>query len=199
MSGWRAGLSMGVIVALGIAVWAAVSTGESPAVETSTSTTTSTTTSSSSTTTTSATTSLPETTSTVDAEARLEEIGLIVHDLWFRWLSAIYHEDHEALFEIVATEAFLRDFDRAVDSLSFSREPQEADLAVEIHEILLDTPDCLVVYRTISANGLLLDGRPSVRVDVLWPHGQSWRLATGWGHPDDLWMSDCTGIREELP
>ncbi len=112
MRRWRAGLSLGVIAALVVAIWAAVSAGgqrtDPPA--------TSTTTAPSSTVTTTAgapssTTSKPTTTvtsrptsTTIDSEARLEEVRLILQDLYYRWFDAIYRNDGEAVREVVATE-----------------------------------------------------------------------------------------------
>ncbi|HSJ33692.1 MAG TPA: hypothetical protein VLB85_01380, partial [Acidimicrobiia bacterium] len=95
---WRPALSLGVIAALAVAVWAALSAGddEPPPSTVTTSTTTSTVTST--TTTVPATTSktsavtsstaAPET--TVDPEDRLEEVRLLLEDLYYRWFDAIY-------------------------------------------------------------------------------------------------------------
>lgn len=201
----RAGLGLGVIAALAIAIWAAVSrgNGDPPPTTASTTTvattaTTTSTTIASTTSTTAATTTTPAET-TVDPEARVEEVRQILQDLWFRWLLALYNGDATGLTDVVATQAFLESFEGAVGTLEFTREPTEDDLDVTIHEILRDTKDCLVVHRTVDAGDLLAGDSAVVGVDVLWPHDGGWRLATGWVHPTDRWQSDCDSIREELP
>src|SRR5690606_2934523 len=134
----RAGLSVGVIVTLVIAIWVAVSSGDDePATTTVESTTTSATTLATTTTTTppatTATTSGSTTTpteTTVDEEARIEEVRLILEDLYFRWFDAIYRNDEEAVREAIATERYLTDFRNAVGSLDIPRQPEREDVAV---------------------------------------------------------------------
>ena len=113
MRRWRAGLSLGVIAALVVAIWAAVSAGgqrtDSPATSTTTapSSTVPTTAGAPSSTTSKPTTTVTSrpTSTTIDAEARLEEVRLILQDLWFRWFDAIYsQDDEEAVRQVVATE-----------------------------------------------------------------------------------------------
>ena len=207
----RVGLGLGVIAALAIAIWAAVSQGgDEPPATTSSITTTTTTTTSAPTTTatptttpTSAPTTQPPSGTTTEAgtdpEARAEEVRQLLQELWFRWLHAVYSDDPSDLNQVVATQTFLDSFESAVDTVAFNREPKPDDLEVTVHEILRDTPDCLVVHRRIDAGDLLAGESISEGVDGLWPHSDGWRLASGWIDPRDLWEEDCESIREELP
>ena len=104
----RAGLGLGVIAALAIAIWAAVSRGNGDppptTVSTTTVATTATTTSTtiaSTTSTTAATTTTPAET-TVDPEARVEEVRQILQDLYYGWFLAIYNQDEETVRTIIA-------------------------------------------------------------------------------------------------
>lgn len=201
----RAGLSVGVIVALVIAIWVAVSSGDDePAPTTLETTTTSATTLTTTTTTTppatTATTSGSTTTpteTTVDEEARIEEVRLILEDLYFRWFDAIYRNDEEAVREAIATERYLTDFRNAVDSLDIPRQPEREDVAVSGVEILRDSESCLVTYATVDARQLLGDEGEGSRVNVLLYSEGRWKLATVWTNKTDLWQQDCE-IQPEL-
>ncbi len=131
---WRTGLSLGVIAALVIAIWAAVSAGGDETDPPATSTTRETTTTSPKSTTvaeSSSTTSEPSTTvtteptpTTVDSEARIEEVRLILQDLYYRWFDAIYRNDEDAVREVVATEDDLDAFPRAVENMHAPARPR---------------------------------------------------------------------------
>src|SRR5690606_29302783 len=124
----RVGLGLGVIAALAVAIWAAVAQGGDETPSTTTTlppsttsappTTISTTTVAPTSTTTTPTTTPAETTATtVDAEARAEEVRLILQDLYFRWFTAIYNEDENTVLEVIATQRYLEDFRRAITTL----------------------------------------------------------------------------------
>jgi hypothetical protein len=206
MSAARTGLGIGVIVALAVAIWAAVSSGNdevpptsstsSPASSTSMSTSSSTATTP--TTTTSTATSVPGTT---DPGARLEEVRLILEDLYFRWFDAIYRKDEEAVMDVIATPERLDAFREAAANHQYPTEPLREQVAVRELELLRDGPDCLVTFSTLDLTGWLGDGMTSSAVDVLWPHDErSWRRASLWTNRNDLWENDCTGERDnELP
>jgi hypothetical protein len=206
MSTARTGLSIGVIVALAVAIWAAVSSGNdevpptssTSATVSSTSVSTSSSTTTTAPTTTSAATSVPGTT---DPEARLEEVRLILEDLYFRWFDAIYRNDEEAALDVVATPERLDAFREAAANHQYPTEPLREQVAVRELEILLDVPDCLVAFSTLDLTGWLGEGMTSSAVDVLWSHGEeSWRRASLWTNRNDLWESDCTAERgNELP
>lgn len=206
---WRLALGLGVIAALAIAIWAAVSqAGDEPPPPTSTTNpvlTTSSTearTSSTSTTATTTTTAEPSTTTetTADPDARVEEVRQILQDLYYRWFDAIYRNDEEAVLAVVATQQGLESFQRAVDELNAERAPTLEDIQIRELEILLDEPNCLVTFAEVDLTAWRgPDARGSV-VDVMWPHDSSWRFATSWSSKGDLWEQDCTGIRDnELP
>lgn len=197
---WRiVGAGVVVVALAALAIWLSGNDAEPIAAPTTTTVTPTTTTPPPETTAPVTTTTTEATTTTHDPEAREEEVRLILEDLWFRWLDAVYREDRSMLANIVATQSYLDDFEGAVTGVSFTRTPDPSDLDVSIASVLRDTPDCLVVERTIDS-GDLIDGSPVSRgVDVLWPHDGGWRLATGWTSAGDLWEMDCSGERIELP
>jgi hypothetical protein len=207
---WRPALSLGVIAALAVGVWAALSSGdeEAPASTTTTTTTPATSTSLATTTTaappttdttvgTTSSTAAPDT--TISSEARLEEVRLILEDLWFRWFDAIYRNDEDAVRAVIATEAGLEDFREAVTSVAYAGSPSRGDVLVEHPEILRDDEQCLVVYSTLNVSGFVEEPGTSAGVDVLWPHEAGWRRATRWGNRGDIWEQDCDAQSGQLP
>src|SRR5690554_310862 len=158
----RVGLGLGVIAALAVAIWAAVAQGGDETPSTTTTlppsttsappTTISTTTVAPTSTTTTPTTPGETTATTVDAEARAEEVRLILQDLYFRWFDAIYRNDEEAVREIAATQNNLEDFHRAVEQLRFPRAPTPDDIRVSDVEILRWDESCLVVYSVLDVS-----------------------------------------------
>ncbi len=208
MSRWRIGLGAGVVVVLVVAAWAAVSSigKEVPTTVTSspTITTTSTTvppaTAVATTHPTTPTTSAPSPDTTSHAEARTEEVRLILEDLYFRWFDAIYHNDEEAVRKVVATERRLANFRRAVDELDLPTPPGRYDIVVSRVEVLRDSPDCLVTFSEVDQTMWRGPGMRSSIVDVLWAHEDHWRFATSWQNRGDLWEGDCDASRsDELP
>lgn len=211
---WRPALSAGVIVALAVAVWAAVSSGgDDPpdttvaALTTSTAATATTVTTMAAVTATTADsptatapTSTATTATTTDSEVRVEEVRLILEDLYFRWFDAIYRNDEAAVREVVATEARLAAFHEMAANHGYPSPPAREAVRVLELTVLLDSPDCLVVFNTLDLSEWLGDGERSSGVDVLWPHETGWRRATLWTHPNDLWRTDCEADRsDELP
>ena len=144
------------------------------------------------------TTTSAVTTTTTEVQ-RLAEVEAILTDLWFGWFDAIYRKDADALWDVVATTPYHQAGVRAMDRLEFESAPDADVLGVLVEGILLDRSDCLVVQNTISVPFLVGDPvAPSV--DVLWSHEGTWRLATSWVHPNDLWLADCDEVeREETP
>ncbi|CAN5878210.1 hypothetical protein BH23ACT5_BH23ACT5_14090 [soil metagenome] len=209
MTGWRAGLAAAVVIALAVTVWAAVSPDDQPVPTTfappstvpPTSTTTTPTTPTVPTTTTDTpvtATVVPDT--TFDADARTEEVRLILEDLWFRWFDAIYHDDEEAVREVVSTQRGLDDFAQAVAQMDLPRKPQRGDVRVQAVEVLRDDDDCLVVFHDLDLTEWRGPDSQSSLVDVLFPYESGWRFATTWQNRNDLWEADCEAERsDELP
>lgn len=205
---WRPVLSMGVIVALGVAVWAALSAGNDDVPTTSTVSSSSTTTASTPTTTplptttTSGSTTAPPTTSapttTIDPEARIEEVRLILEDLYYRWFDAIYRNDEEAVRDVVATSNNIADFREAVTTLNLERPPERGEIRVTDVEVLRDDSRCLVAFSTLDVSAWRGAGATTEGVDVLLPVSGDWRLATTWESESDLWQTDCE-IEPDLP
>jgi hypothetical protein len=193
----RAGLGLGVIAALAIAIWAAVSrgNGDPPPTTASTTTvattaTTTSTTIASTTSTTAATTTTPAET-TVDPEARVEEVRQILQDLYYGWFLAIYNQDEETVRQVIATQRYLDDFRRAIAEVDYPRAPTQEDVVVTDLEILRDSNECLVTYSTIDVSRWLGDGASVTSVNVLLPVHGEWRFGTAWMYRDDLWQQDC--------
>lgn len=190
-------------MALMVAVWAALSSGaDDPPASTGVTTTTVTTTSvpettatTSAPTTSTTVTSVPDT--TVNPEARVEEVRLILQDLWFGWFDAIYHNDEEAVREVVATEASIQNFRDAVPQLGADRPPQPDDIVVDGVEILMETPECLVVFSELDLSSWRGEEAVTSGVDVLWDFGDTWRKATRWTNRGDLWQNDCISDRSD--
>ncbi|HJR93345.1 MAG TPA: hypothetical protein VJ938_12950 [Acidimicrobiia bacterium] len=206
MSRARVGLSIGVIVALAVAIWAAIAAGGDDPPSTTTSAppvTTTTTVAPTTSATTPSTTSAPATSTpdtTTDAEARLEEVRLIIRDVWFGWFHALHRNDEEAVLEVIATPERLENFHSTAASVEYESEPTPAGVVVSEVEILQDSEDCLVVYSTMDVSQFQGEGSTTSGVDVLWPHDGEWRRATRWNSPSDLWEADCTADRSnELP
>jgi hypothetical protein len=134
-------------------------------------------------------------------EDRLVEVEGILQGLWFGWFDAIYRQDPDALWQVVATTRFYDAGVAAMDSMEFVAAPSSEGVDVSLTEILLDRDDCLVVHHSVDISMFLGPGEDSQTVSVLWPdalHG--WRFATAWQHPRDLWLMDCdTMEREETP
>lgn len=201
MRGLRLGTAIAVVLGLlAVAVWAFSSdgdSGEAAAASTSTATPPTTSTSrpvTSSTSTTS--TTVAETTSTTSVEQRVAEVEAILEELWFGWFDAIYRQDEDALWQVVATTTKHTEGVEAMEIAGFDRAPTPEDIDIEVIEILLDRPDCLVVYDEIVVSGFN-DG-VSAGVDVLWPDDRyGWRIATAWVNPNDLWQADCDDLERE--
>lgn len=198
----RVGLGLGVIAALAVAIWAAVAQGGDEIPSTTTTlppsttsappTTISTTTVAPTSTTTTPTTTPAETTATtVDAEARAEEVRLILQDLYFRWFDAIYRNDEEAVREIAATQNNLDDFRNAIEEMDLPSAPDPGDIQIHDVEVLRWDESCLVVYSVLDLSNWRGDGAISEGVDVLLPVEGEWRLGTAWGNKSDLWQQDC--------
>lgn len=201
----RVGLGLGVIAALAIAIWAAVSQGgDEPPPTTTTSTLTTSSTesrpSSTSTTVTTTTTAGPSTTvtdTTTDPEARVEQVRQILQALYFGWFTAIHNKDEEAVREVIATERYLEDFRTAVTTLEYPRPPNKDEIVIKDLEILRDTENCLVTYSTVDLTLWLGEDATVSGVRVLLPVGGDWRFGTAWTHKEDRWQQDCD-IEPEL-
>lgn len=208
MRSWRTGLSLGVIAALVIAIWAAVSAGGDETDPPATSTTRETTTTGARSPTTeenSSTTSEPSTTvtteptsTTVDSEARNEEVRLILQDLYYRWFDAIYRNDEDAVRQVIATGVYLNAFRDSVENMELPRAPQYDDIVIRDLELLRDTRRCLVTFATIDLTSWRGQDALTSGVNVLLPVNGGWRFATSWTNKSDLWEADCD-IQPELP
>ena len=147
------------------------------------------------------TTTIEPTTVTTTAAQRLAEVEVLLRDLWFGWFDAIYRKDPDALWEVVATT---RNYDAglaAMDTMTFIEPPTLEGVVIEDLALLLDRSDCLVVEQTLDLSSFRGAGSIGSTVSVLWPDSRrTFRFATDWRLPNDLWLQDCdTLMREDTP
>src|SRR5690606_17654398 len=114
-----------------------------------------------------------------------------LEDLYYRWFDAIYHNDEEAVREVIATERYLEDFMRAASSHTYPRPPEHSEIRISDIEILRDGAECLVVFVELDLSEWLDDQIPGSTVQVMYPQGNSWAFASNWQHKGDLWEQDC--------
>ena len=141
------------------------------------------------------TTTTVATTQTTTAEQRLAEVETLLQELWFGWFDAIYRKDQDALWKVVATTRSHDAGVAAMDIMEFTGQPGAAAVHIHSLEMLLDRADCLVAFYTIDVSDFRGTGSASEHVSVLWPDDEhGFRLASGWTHPDDLWLMDCDDL-----
>jgi hypothetical protein len=190
---------IGVVVALAVAVsfLAFQSDEDPPLVTTSTRATIGSTTS---TTVSSSISQHPATTtSTTTAAQRQAEVEELLQNLWFGWFDAIYRKDADALWEVVATTRSHESGVDAMESMEFFDVPALSQILIPDQEILLDRPDCLVVFYSLDVSGFRGSGAITDTVSVLWPDERyGFRMATGWRHKNDLWQMDCDTLEREV-
>ena len=201
--GWRVGVVIALIVVMAIALVSLLLRDSDAATAGTTLAQTTTSLPATTTSTPTSPTTAPSTTTTINPEARIAEVELILEDLYVRWFDAIYRKDESALPDIVALQ---RSYDAAVEAMStaeFTASPAEAGVDVAVIEVLLDRPDCLVVHYDIDVSRFFDAGQPAASaVRILWPRGDSgpWRMARLWSGPGDLWNADCDLTdRTEIP
>ncbi|HET9261339.1 MAG TPA: hypothetical protein VFP42_14565 [Acidimicrobiia bacterium] len=173
-------------LAIGVFVFWPRSDGDDPPVTIAEATTTTT---QARTTTTSAppsTTTSDDGTHVVETEAEAEEI---LRELWFGWFEGIYNQDENRIREVVATQQML-DAAKSAFGGSFSSAPTRNGIDLDL-EILRSDSDCLVVYGTLDVGAFRGPDAESTTVQVLRNVDESWRFATSWIHPEDLWEADC--------
>lgn len=146
-------------------------------------------------------TTLSEEPPTTTAEQRRAEVTAILQENYFRWFDAIYRQDADALWEVVATSRAYEDGVNAMGAMAFLKSPSQDEVAIQVRDLLLDRPDCLVVYFEIDVTAFRGAEAVAQAVDVLWPTASGdWRFATSWSNPDDLWLDDCDLLeREDTP
>ena len=196
----RQGFAAGIVVVLAVvAVVAFVRDGDpAPAVTAAVSSTTTTTTTTS---TTSTTTTVVGVSPSSMAGDRVAEVEAILQDLWFRWFDAIYRKDADALWGVVATQELYDAGLTAMETMTFTVDPVREATVVDVREILLDRPDCLVVWHDLDITDYRGSDATADAVVVLWPSDRfGWRLMRNWKNPDDLWINDCDLVtRRDLP
>ena len=144
-------------------------------------------------------TTVETSTTATTPEQREAEVEEILTDLWFGWFDAIYRKDADALWEVVATTPYHQAGSSAMSTLTFIKPPSTGEVSISDLEILLDRPDCLVAFYYVDFSQIITE-EPSQTVSVLWPVDSTWRFASQWLFPNDLWQADCDDlVREETP
>jgi hypothetical protein len=150
------------------------------------------------------TTTVEPTTSTTTAAQRLAEVIEIARQQWFGYFDAIYRKDEVALWKVVATKGLYEDglfgMQSEASGVVFTAAPTLDGVVISSLEILLDRPDCLVVFQTVDLSAFRPPGTTGETVSVYWSDPRyGWRKATAWLYPRDLWLSDCDAPREITP
>jgi len=198
---WRVAIAFAFIGAMVVALVLLLLPDEDDPVAATTSRPSTTTTSSPTTTT--STTTAETTTTSVQPGDRLAEVERILEELEIARLVAIYNRDESALNDVVAIQAGIDAAIDAMDTLKFVEDPSVAAIRVTVLEVLLDRPDCLVVFHEFDGRATLGGTGLEQAVRVLWPRedgSTNYRLARLWSSPGDLWQDDCDLMdRGEVP
>jgi len=142
------------------------------------------------------TTTIPAATTTLSiADSHVvetvEEAEEILRELWFGWFEGIYNQDEDRIREVVATEELFESAANQFGVMVFNDLPHEAEVMVEMTEILHADDDCLAVWSEVSAK--FRDGR-SDGVQILRWVGDHWLLLSVWTNKGDLWGADCESV-----
>jgi hypothetical protein len=192
---WRWVIAVGIVAGTAAVLLTALNNDSDGPPETTTTMTTSTTSS----TLASVTTTTEPITSVTTQEQRLAEVEELLQDLWFGWFDAIYRKDEEALWRVVATADKHAEGVSAMAFASFESVPTRQGVVVRSLEILLDRPDCLVVFSELDVTEFRGEGATSSGVDVLWPDPRyGWRQATSWINRNDIWLHDCDNLERDV-
>lgn len=136
---------------------------------------------------------VPVTTTTVlDREAEVEEI---VRDLYFRWFDGVYREDMATIDAIAGTTQVLGWAEQAFGKLAFLSEPKHDEILVDVKNILLDRPDCLVVSADVDYRTFFGVDEPHSTVDVYFRVGDGWGFAVKYKYEREMWQVDCDLMR----
>lgn len=135
------------------------------------------------------TTAPPSTTTTViDREAQITEI---VGDFYFAWFDGVYREDAEEIDRIAGSESVLEQGLRAFGRLAFTGPPSRDAVGVELRNVLLDRPDCLVVSAGIDVRTFIDTDEVMDAVDVFFRVGDRWGRAESFLYEQELWQVTC--------
>jgi len=199
---WRLLVAGGIVAGLASVLVYFLFVDSNPVVVAATTPTTASTTTTSTPSTSASAVTTTEATTTTSAEDRVEEVRAIVQELWFGWFDAIYRQDAEALWNVVATEEGYTDGIASFSAMDFVAPPTRTSIRILELELLLDRTDCVVVYTRTDLSAFRGPKAISASiVSVLWPTGaDSWRFASQWKNKIDLWANDCDlREREALP
>jgi hypothetical protein len=137
-----------------------------------------------------ATTASPTTTSTTITD-RWSEIERIVADFYFAWFDGIYRQDPETLDRAAGSDAVLEQGIAAFETLEFTAPPTREALHVELKNVLLDRPDCLVISADVDFRSFVDFDEVMEAVDVFFPLGGGWGRAVSYKYEQELWQVAC--------
>ncbi len=138
----------------------------------------------------------------VDDPERMLYAAEQLRKVYFKWYDGIYRKDPEALWEAVTRE---RAFERgltAMEGMTFIAPPTLEGVKVEVLELYIDRPDCLVAAYQMDISSFRESGLIE-RITILWPHPQyGWRrnVSFGWPIIYGMWWENCfVAERPEFP
>ena len=136
------------------------------------------------------TTTVRSTTTTIVLDRR-SEIEAIVADFYFAWFDGIYRQDFEALDRAAGSNAVLERGIAAFETLEFTAPPTRDDLGVELKNVLLDRPDCLVISADVDFRSFVDIDEVMEAVDVFFRVGDGWGRAVSYKYEQELWQVAC--------
>lgn len=128
------------------------------------------------------------TTTVVDREAEIEEI---LRDFYFGWFDGIYREDVDTLDRIAGSEDVFEQGVAAFGKPKFTTAPTRDAVGVEVKNVLLDRPDCLVVSADIDFRSFIDIDRVMPAVDVFFRVGDGWGRAISYEYEKEMWLVAC--------
>ncbi|MEX2425002.1 MAG: hypothetical protein WD990_13585 [Acidimicrobiia bacterium] len=139
---------------------------------------------------TTSTTPPPRTTSTTQVD-RWSEIEGIVADFYFAWFDGIHRQDPETLDRAAGSDAVLEQGIAAFETLQFTATPTRDTLGVELKNVLLDRPDCLVISADVDFRAFVDIDEVMEAVDVFFRVGDGWGRAVSYKYEQELWQVAC--------
>ncbi|MEX2653986.1 MAG: hypothetical protein WD532_03045 [Acidimicrobiia bacterium] len=137
------------------------------------------------------TTVLPTTTTTsvvVDREIEIEEI---LRDFYFGWFDGIYRQNVDTLDRVAGSTEVFESGVAAFGKPKYTAAPTREAVGVEVKNVLLDRPDCLVVSADIDFRSFIDIDRVMPAVDVFFRVGDGWGRAVSYQYEKEMWQFAC--------
>jgi hypothetical protein len=117
-----------------------------------------------------------------------------IKNSYFKWFDGIYRKDPGTLWESVATEGAFEQGVKAMERMTFIAPPTLDRIAVEVLELYVDHPDCLVAAFEMDISGFRNTSGLITKVIIMWPDARyGWRRDMSFGLPTiyGMWWSNC--------